>query len=454
MIELSTALLKNVQLLRRIIKQYTYGRIGRELQHLSLTVGAFERVLFTFITDEVLSADEEVDTRNHSALKDALPRLNRNTSHAVLSGGIGSLLRHASTAFKETEILLTTLHDSYDPLRRTKWKWGSIITTVVSLVLVRRYFRATSMARFLRENFLNRSSMKKIMMFLVVGDISRRIAYRFSFLRDIKICHCRILLTLRLFLLCQHLASRSRMQRTTSQRLLIDLPCVADYDDYKKNATVLLVEKVPVPADYYNRSSRDIGLRAFKLATNVFCASSGVAYSILGSNKTLWNVFKEPLMMLFVPYFLVRHNQAARYATRLLIDEPNFEIIRNAWSTLGERTPALFIHKLIAPKLPLRKKIYVDISGKEAGNYERNSTDIGVYLFSTRSVTAIKEGTWDGASVHLSEHLKACGLPQSRPVIFYAHGGGWFTRFLAQDMLNLSRWAEETGALIVYVGML
>lgn len=177
LIDLSSALLKNVQLLRRIITQYTYGRIGRELQHLSLTVGAFERVLFTFIKEEVLDNSEFTDD---SALKDALPLLDRSRRYPVLLGGIGALLRHGGLAFKDTAKVLEGLHASYDPLRKQKWTLGSIAMSFMGIVLARRYWKSTSIWNFWRKNCFNVESIKKIVLAVVLMDVYRRIQYRYS----------------------------------------------------------------------------------------------------------------------------------------------------------------------------------------------------------------------------------------------------------------------------------
>ena len=58
------------------------------------------------------------------------------------------------------------------------------------------------------------------------------------------------------------------MTNASDHRLLIDAPMESDIDDDLKNATSLLVERVPLPAEYYDRSSEPFGFTAFKIGTN------------------------------------------------------------------------------------------------------------------------------------------------------------------------------------------
>jgi len=71
-------------------------------------------------------------------------------------------------------------------------------------------------------------------------------------------------MTLRLFLLCQHVLDRTRMSRSASRRLLIDSPVESDIDDNLKSASALLVERVPLPSEYYDQSHEPFGLTMFK----------------------------------------------------------------------------------------------------------------------------------------------------------------------------------------------
>lgn len=425
--------------------------MGRELQNLSLTIGSFERILFAFIKDEML--EQEDSLRDNAALKEAIPLLNKDKKYATLSGGIGSLLRHAMGAMADTCALLQTLENEHDPDKNAKWTVGTGCSMLLMYAIGKRYYHAKTTWSFFKTTFLNRSTMKYYAWLYVVYDVWHRIAYRVSNVRKLKMCHCRISLTLRLFLLCQKIIQRSRASRTNSQRLLIDAPSAEDYDDNMKNATFLLVERVPVPADYYLRSSNTIGLRIFNFLCNVSCASTGTAYSLLGHNEVLWTRFGKALTIILFPYFGVLNNKAARYATRLLIDQPNIEVIRNAWGLAGDSKLSIMYHTLMAPKLPLRQKVFVDARGKRGGSYRRCKDDLEMHLFSVRPLQSIIDGTWDNASIPLKSDQQALGLPNTRPVLFYIHGGGWFARFFAQDILNLSRWAEKIGALIVYPGI-
>ena len=88
----------------------------------------------------------------------------------------------------------------------------------------------------------------------------------------------------------------------------------------------------------------------------------------------------------------------------------------------------------------------------QAGRVQRTESDISVYLFSIRPLSSVIAGEWTGATGTLTETHLSVGLPESRPVILYVHGGGWFTRFFCMDYQILSEWAKETGAVIVYVG--
>ena len=329
--ELSTNLLSSVQLLRRIIGKYTYGKIGRELHYLSLTTGAFERALFSFIQLEILP--EKVNLTTQSAMKDALPHLKEIQHHSVLSGGMGSLLRHASGAFADTISVLQTLDNSYDPFfRQFDWRaWKSMVLVVACYLSVKKFQGST-----MRINSLfSKKGLKGVLMCMAIMDVLGRIRYRFSSLRKIKICHCQVLLTLRLFLLCQHIVERGRIRKSSSMRLLIDDPCTADYDDNEKNATNLLVERVPVPADYYNRStSADFGLSIYKNICTVCCAAAAAAYQLVGERA--YSTLAVPATLCFVPYFALFPTQASRFSTRILIDAPNIEIMRTAWGLLGE----------------------------------------------------------------------------------------------------------------------
>lgn len=276
----------------------------------------------------------------------------------------------------------------------------------------------------------------------------------FSKLRKIKIHHARILLALRLFLLCQYVLDRSRMRHSSSQRLLIGAPIEADIDDNLKSASALLIERVPLPFEYYDQSQEPFGLTLFKAGSNVLNASSAFAHYLVGQNRFLYKYFGPILLIMAIPYYAIRHQKAARYTTRMLIDHPNVDIIRRGWGVFGNSKLACTLALLRAPKLAIRQLIYVNEQGTKAGESKKEKTDIPVYLYSPRPISSIKLGTWDNATTNLTNSLRLVGLPHSKNVLFYVHGGGFFTSFLAKDLYNLSEWAMSLGVLIVYVGKL
>ncbi|KAI9917690.1 hypothetical protein PsorP6_012326 [Peronosclerospora sorghi] len=126
LIRTSTAVLSCIQVLRQIIGEYAYGRMGRELQHLSLTVASFERVLYTFIKEEVVMASKHfssqppVDFRTKTALKDIIPLIPTEERFTILSGGVASLLRHATKSLEETRQVLEKLQSGYNPDRENQ----------------------------------------------------------------------------------------------------------------------------------------------------------------------------------------------------------------------------------------------------------------------------------------------------------------------------------------------
>lgn len=282
---------------------------------------------------------------------------------------------------------------------------------------------------------------------------------RFSYVRKIKICHTRISLTFRLLILCLHIVQRSRIHRTSSKRLLIDSPCQADIDDNMKNAFVLLIQRVPLPAEYYRLASNDANLSFFKNFLSVAFASSGTAHALIGRYPALWNRFAYVVMLALFPFYISRLNQAARYATRLHMDKPNIEILRKAWGLVGDSCLSVFVHEhFLAPKIPLRQEMFVEdargdmTKSPQSSFVRRKPTDIPVRVFSMRPIASIVRESWEGASQPLSEKLAHAGLPRAKPILFYIHGGGFMASFIAMDILNLSKWAEELGATIVYPG--
>ena len=136
-VDISTSILTCIQILRRVICNYTYGPMGRELHQLSLTLAANERVLFTFIKDEMLQGD--ADFRNKSALKDAVQKIDHTKANPLLQGGLGSLLRHSIGNFTETTKVLEDLHRSK---RREAFSYfkqaGPLLSMVLLLYLVRK----------------------------------------------------------------------------------------------------------------------------------------------------------------------------------------------------------------------------------------------------------------------------------------------------------------------------
>uniref|UniRef100_K3X0C1 Alpha/beta hydrolase fold-3 domain-containing protein n=1 Tax=Globisporangium ultimum (strain ATCC 200006 / CBS 805.95 / DAOM BR144) TaxID=431595 RepID=K3X0C1_GLOUD len=455
----STSVLSCIQVLRRIIREYAYGRMGRELQHLSLTVASFERVLYTFIKEEIIIASKKyakqppIDFRHKGALKDIIPLIPTDERYTILSGGVASLLHHATKSLNETRQVLEELQSSYDPNREKRWSLSSFVLLSAVFFLYKRFSKRTSFKDFLRQVFPSSQAITWGIGIIVCVDYWKRFMYRFSNLRRIKIHHSRVLMALRLFLLCQHVLQRARpMTNGSDHRLLIDSPMESDIDDDLKNATTLLVERVPLPSEYYDRSSEPPGFTAFKIGTNVLTASSAFAHSVLGkNNKTLLRIFGPALLVMAIPYYAIRNVKAARYTARILIDHPDVDVIRLGWRLFGESRLVKFITKLQCPKLPVLKEQFVRSDGTGASKTRENESDIGIYVFSARPMASAQAGTWTGACTPLTSRMIACGLPTARPVLLYIHGGGFFGRFIAKDMYNLTHWAIKLGAVIVYV---
>lgn len=448
------------KVLRRIIREYAYGRMGRELQHLSLTVASFERVLYTFIKEEIVVASKHyadkppVNFRHNSALKDIIPLIPTDERYTILSGGIGSLLRHATKSLDETRQVLEELQSSYDPHRETRWSLSSFVALSALFVLYKRFSKRTSFKDFLRQVAPSGQAITYGIGAIVCFDYWHRFLYRFSNLRRIKIHHARVLMALRLFLLCQHVLQRARpMTNGSDHRLLIDAPMESDIDDDLKNATTLLVERVPLPAEYYDRSSEPPGFKVFKIGTNVLTASSAFAHAVLGTkNKTLLRLFGPALLILAIPYYAVRNATASRLTTRILIDHPNVDVIRLGWRLFGESRLVKLITKLQTPTIPVTEERFVRADGSDSSSLREDASDVGVIIFSARPLESVKAGNWSGACTSLTSQMIACGLPTARPVLLYIHGGGFFGRFIAKDTYNLTQWAIQLGAVIVYVG--
>ncbi|RLN63394.1 hypothetical protein BBJ29_001747 [Phytophthora kernoviae] len=226
----------------------------------------------------------------------------------------------------------------------------------------------------------------------------------------------------------------------------------ADIDDDLKNATALLVERVPLPAEFYDRSSEPLGFTIFKIGTNVLTASSAFAHSILGMQNTrLLKYLGPPLLVMAIPYYAIRNAKAARYTARTLIDQPNVDVIRMGWQVFGESNLVRLITKFQRPSIPVFEEQFLAAAGSSLNKKRKDKTDIGVYLYSARPMASVKAGTWTGACTPLTSRMIACGLPSTRPVLLYIHGGGFFGRFIAKDFYNLTNWACVLGAVIVYV---
>nr|CCA17643.1 hormonesensitive lipase putative [Albugo laibachii Nc14] len=472
----STSVLSCIQILRRIIQKYAYGRVGRELQHLSLTVASFERVLYTFIRDEIILASETyceqksrqhdhlLDLREKTALKDIIPLIPRDERFTILSGGVASLLRNATKSLEETKQVLETLQSSYDPNREARWSFRSMLVVVTVYFGFKRLFsrRPTALKRILMRLFPSKRDLfKYIIGGILVLDYYNRFMYRFSTLRRLKVHHGRVLMTLRLFLLCQYVLQRTRSKSGSSSRcrLLIDSPMESDIDDDLKNATTLLVERVPLPAEYYDRSCEPIGLTAFKIGINTLLASSAFAHYLLrrGSKKNskrLLRAFGPMIVWCMIPYYAIRAKKAARYASRVVIDHADVDVIRLGWNVYGESRLVQFLTSIISKKLAVsmeRFLPYNDTLHTTSTDRRENESDFRVMIFSVRPLNSVAMGTWDGATEVLTPEMKATGLPQKRLVLLYIHGGGFFGRFLQSDLYNTSMWAAQVGAVIVYV---
>ncbi|OQR86252.1 hormone-sensitive lipase [Achlya hypogyna] len=446
LIATSTAVLSTIQVLRRIIRENAYGRVGRELQHLSLTVASFERVLYSFIKEEVI-CDPRMDYRDKQALKDIIPLIPMEKRHAILAGGVASLLRHVTVSMEDTKDVLQKLSQNYDPFWENRWSATPFVITAALFYISRRRFVLRHSFRSILLAFL--PSLRNVeagVLALVCYDYAWRLLYRFSKLRQLKVHHSRVLMTLRLFLLCQHVLDRTRLNRSKSQRLLIDAPIEADINDHLKSASVLLIERVPLPSEIYDRSHEHVGLTAFKAGTSVLLASAATARWLVGDR--LFPYLGPYLSAALVPYYGVRFKKACRYATRLLMDNPDVDTIRMGWSLFGESYVARKLALLQAPKIAVRHQIFVNAHGVAAGRDRRDPSDIGVRVFSARSMEHVKQGTWPG---ECPATLQQIGLPHARPVLIYIHGGGFFGRFIAKDLFNLSEWAVALGAVIVYI---
>lgn len=449
------------QVLRRIIREYAYGRMGRELQHLSLTVASFERVLYTFIKEEIILASKHradgppIDFRSKTALKDIIPLIPTDERFTILSGGLSTLMKHATLSLDETRQVLEELQSGYDPNREKRWSLSSFMALSVLFVLYRRFLRRSSLKDFFKQVVPSREVVQWGVGLLVVADYWNRCMYRFSNLRRVKIQHARVLMALRLFLLCQYVLQRARpVGNGSDHRLLIDTPIEADIDDDLKNATSLLVERVPLPSEYYDRSTEPFGFTAFKIGTNVLTASSAFAHSVLGrTSKRLLSMLGPVLLVMAIPYYTIRSAKASRYTTRILIDQPDVGVIRMGWHVFGESKLVRLLTHLQRPKIAVFDHLFLKQDRSATVTTRENDSDIGIYIFSARPMASVQAGTWSGATVPLTSRMIECGLPSTRPVLLYVHGGGFFGRFIAKDFLNLSCWARVLGAVIVYVGM-
>ncbi|KAI9916088.1 hypothetical protein PsorP6_007057 [Peronosclerospora sorghi] len=153
----STAVLSCIQDLRRIIREYAYGRMGRELQHLSLTIASFDRVRYTFIKEEVgmaskhFSSQPPVDFRVKTSLKDIIPWIPTEERFTILSGGVASLLRHATKSLEETRQVLEKLQSGYNPDRENQWSRTSVVLLVLFVFLYKRVRIRTSFKEFLMQ---------------------------------------------------------------------------------------------------------------------------------------------------------------------------------------------------------------------------------------------------------------------------------------------------------------
>lgn len=350
---------------------------------------------------------------------------------------------------------MDALQSSYDPQREKRWSYSSFGLLCIGLFLMKRFAGRSSFLHFLKQVIPSKNVLKWATISLISLDYWNRFLYRFSNLRRIKIHHSRVLMALELFLLCQYVLQRSRSTNAHAahRRLLIDVPMESDIDDDLKNASNLLVERVPLPAEYYDRSSEPFGFRIFKIGTNVLCASSAFAHSVVGEkNKKVYHLLGPILALFAIPYYAIRHAKAGRYTTRILIDQPNVEVIRMGWRIFGESSLMQLIARLQSPRIPAFKQGFVSADGSRFSEVRTTPNDIKIHLYSVRPISSVISGSWEDASTPLNPQMIDCGLPSAKLVLFYLHGGGWFGRFIAKDFYNLSTWATKLGAVIVYVG--
>ena len=224
-----------------------------------------------------------------------------------------------------------------------------------------------------------------------------------------------------------------------------------------------MLELVPpeLDASFWYQSSTP--LATVKHGLDVLYCSVSSWYTVSGSRP-----IGIPVLILSALYYAVQPTVASRTASRLM-GSPDIRVVRQAWELLdlsiARRLIVEWLPKL-SPSFP-PFAVYRPIELSEMDD-ERSREFPSIRL---RAVSASEANTsYDSAlkvlllsaipltlsiNVHfrrVASHSSIRSIPStSSPVIIYCHGGGWMADFQASHLVFLSKWAESTGAPILYV---
>lgn len=218
-----------------------------------------------------------------------------------------------------------------------------------------------------------------------------------------------------------------------------------------------MLELVPPSLDsafWYQSSNWQLSV--VKMGMDILYSSVSVWYNLVGDR--LIGVF---FMMWAGMYYAFRPRQAAAQCS-ILMGSPDIRFLAMAWRTHDTYLLPKFIWlytQYVSPFLGLSRKLAVLRKITLADDYPNTEAEMLSPLRQSRrrtinvllmSVKPLDISINPKLRSTRSSNVRSLKSPSS-PIIIYLHGGGMITDFRSCHLTYLKRWAENTGAPILYV---
>lgn len=470
-------------------------RVGVRRMHqtcpdLTLTIAAMERMLYFYILDLLVqyhqnqtqmslmpskmvshaSLEQENPTlRNISgALRDALPKLEHSRrlqkAFPAPAGGMRSLLYYLTTTLKATKACLENLDHHFNGRGRRSARDGrgserpgpaaKIVgatalaglaagaakkaahqpqAVAIAKQLASSAHRHTDNAATRLNQHLSQHGVKlthnqslaiaigavPVAAASVLGLCEWRTRSKLGF--RLNECQFSLNVVMRLWTLVMNVVHSEKVRRVQSYHSLMLAPSQFDDDTRNQPTSRKLVERVPIPSTHCFWYDSQWQIALFKRGMDIMYASAseaGFYWDHLG------RMVGVPVMVAYSLYYAVCSHSASSRAA-IALQEPSSRFIRRAWGVLD---------------LPIVRQGSHLVAYAKGLRYQKHFVCAGIkcHMYASRPPPTDGGKETEG------------GPPWGSRVLFYVHGGAFIASLHAADMFALTKWARETGCVVIF----